>query len=116
MCMMQALCTEASLQALRRSYPQIYESDDKLLINPERVNACKADFLAAHAGIVPAAHRQAASHARCVCVWVKVGGIGLRRARVCVCVHVRVAVLMCVLVHLHKHVCNSASMFACVCV
>ena len=61
---MQALCTEASLQALRRSYPQIYDTEDKLLINPAQVVVGKPDFLAAHAGIVPAAHRQAASHAR----------------------------------------------------
>ena len=61
---LQALCTEASLQALRRSYPQIYDTDDKLLINPDQVVVGKPDFLAAHAGIIPAAHRQAASHAR----------------------------------------------------
>lgn len=33
----QSLCTEASLQALRRAYPQIYSSDDKLLVDPASV-------------------------------------------------------------------------------
>ena len=33
----QALCTEASLQALRRHYPQIYSSDDRLLLDPAAV-------------------------------------------------------------------------------
>lgn len=33
----QALCTEASLASLRRHYPQIYDADEKLLIDPGRV-------------------------------------------------------------------------------
>ncbi|KAK9813516.1 hypothetical protein WJX73_003943 [Symbiochloris irregularis] len=61
---LKALCTEASLQALRRSYPQIYETDDNLLVDPASVRVLRQDFMAAHQGIVPAAHRQAASHAR----------------------------------------------------
>ena len=35
---LQALCTEASLASLRRHYPQIYDADDKLLIDPGRVS------------------------------------------------------------------------------
>jgi SpoVK/Ycf46/Vps4 family AAA+-type ATPase len=31
---LKALCAESSLQALRRRYPQIYKSDQKLLIDP----------------------------------------------------------------------------------
>ena len=60
----QALCTEASLAALRRTYPQIYDSDDKLLIDPARVAVTPRDFLAAHAAVTPASHRSAAAHAR----------------------------------------------------
>lgn len=60
----QALCTEASLHALRRTYPQIYDTDDKLLINPSQVVVGRHDFLAAHAAITPSAQRQAASPAR----------------------------------------------------
>ena len=60
----QALCTEASLAALRRTYPQIYESDDKLLIDPAAVAVTPRDFFAAHASLTPASHRSAAAHAR----------------------------------------------------
>ena len=61
----QALCTEAALAALRRSYPQIYGSDQRLLVDARNVSVQRADFLAALAGITPAAHRSAATHARC---------------------------------------------------
>ncbi|KAI8471874.1 MAG: hypothetical protein J3K34DRAFT_505681 [Monoraphidium minutum] len=74
----KALCTEAALAALRRRYPQIYESDDKLLVAPDAVAIGREDFMAAHSavaigledfmaahsGITPAAHRAASSHAR----------------------------------------------------
>lgn len=46
----QALCTEAALHAVRRCYPQIYDSDDKLLVEPGAVVVQRQDFLAAHAG------------------------------------------------------------------
>ena len=64
--MLQALCTEASLHALRRSYPQIYDADEKLLIDPRRVAVERKDFMAALASITPASHRSAAAHARSV--------------------------------------------------
>lgn len=34
---LRALCTEAVLQGLKRTYPQIYMTDDRLLLDPERV-------------------------------------------------------------------------------
>jgi len=34
---LRALCTEAVLQGLRRTYPQIYMTNDRLLLDPERV-------------------------------------------------------------------------------
>lgn len=34
---LKALCTEAALRAVRRRYPQIYLSDNKLEIDPKRV-------------------------------------------------------------------------------
>ena len=61
---LKALCVEAALAALRRRYPQIYDSDDKLLVEPEAVAVEREDFLAARRGITPAAHRAAAAHAR----------------------------------------------------
>ena len=48
---LKALCTEASLRALRRRYPQIYQSSEKLLINPASITIERRDFLAAIRGI-----------------------------------------------------------------
>ncbi len=60
----QALCTEASLVALRRSYPQIYSSDDKLLVDPRTVSVTQPDFEAAFRSITPASGRSVGSPAR----------------------------------------------------
>ena len=60
----QALCTEAALAALRRRFPQIYASQQRLLVEPSQVSVERLDFLAALAGMTPAAHRSATTHAR----------------------------------------------------
>jgi SpoVK/Ycf46/Vps4 family AAA+-type ATPase len=65
-CLQQALCTEASLHALRRRYPQIYDSDEKLLIDPRTIAVERGDFESALSAITPASHRSAAAHARSV--------------------------------------------------
>lgn len=57
---LKAVCAEAALHAVQRRYPQIYHSDQKLLIDPEAVTIEPADFLAATRKVVPAAHRSAA--------------------------------------------------------
>ena len=49
---LQALCAEASLAALRRVYPQIYDSDVKLLIDPAAVVVTRQDFLGAMQGVL----------------------------------------------------------------
>jgi SpoVK/Ycf46/Vps4 family AAA+-type ATPase len=41
----KALCTEAALQALRRSYPQIYDSAEKLLIDVHSIQVTRQDFV-----------------------------------------------------------------------
>ncbi|XP_047120172.1 ATPase family AAA domain-containing protein 2-like [Schistocerca piceifrons] len=56
---LQALCSEAVIQSLRRRYPQIYNSRQKLLVDPKAVKVDKLDFLRAKKYIVPAAHRVA---------------------------------------------------------
>jgi SpoVK/Ycf46/Vps4 family AAA+-type ATPase len=48
--LLQALCAEASLAALRRVYPQVYDSDSKLLINPAAVVVAREDFMTAMQG------------------------------------------------------------------
>jgi SpoVK/Ycf46/Vps4 family AAA+-type ATPase len=61
---LKALCTEASLAALRRRYPQIYDSEHKLMVDPGQVKVEKADFFTAFQNITPASHRAAASPGR----------------------------------------------------
>lgn len=61
---LRALCTEAVIQALRRIYPQIYTSSQKLLINHERVKVDRCDFERAQRGIVPASQRAVPSLGR----------------------------------------------------
>lgn len=50
--------------ALRRSYPQIYASDDKLLVDPRSVSVQQQDFEDAFCSITPASGRSVASPAR----------------------------------------------------
>jgi len=61
---LKALCTEAALRALRRRYPQIYESRDKLQIDAASVVIAMSDFYCAMRRIVPTAQRSLASPAR----------------------------------------------------
>ncbi|XP_043277332.1 ATPase family AAA domain-containing protein 2-like isoform X2 [Venturia canescens] len=54
---LRALCTEAVLQGLRRTYPQIYMTSKRLLLDPQRVEVKKRDFLQASSVLVPSSHR-----------------------------------------------------------
>lgn len=40
----QSLCAESALFALRRRYPQIYSSSDKLKLNVDNINIQTNDF------------------------------------------------------------------------
>jgi hypothetical protein len=42
---LQALCTEAALNAIQRRYPQIYQSSDRLLLKPETIGVTFRDFM-----------------------------------------------------------------------
>lgn len=61
---LKSLCSESAIRALRRRYPQIYDSHEKLLIDVDQVRVSTKDFLAAMKDIVPASHRSARTHAR----------------------------------------------------
>ncbi|CAN8001799.1 unnamed protein product [Ixodes hexagonus] len=61
---LKALCAEAALAALRRSFPQIYASKEKLQLNIDAVRILPEDYERAMRKIVPAAQRCAASPAR----------------------------------------------------
>lgn len=54
---MKALCTEAALHALRRRYPQIYTSNDKLQLDVTSIDIAASDFHHAMSKIVPAGQR-----------------------------------------------------------
>jgi len=54
---LKALCTEACLHALRRRYPQIYHSQDKLLLDVDSITVATVDFQKAMQVIVPTAQR-----------------------------------------------------------
>ena len=42
---LRALCTEAALNAVQRRYPQIYKSNDRLLLKPETIEVELRDFM-----------------------------------------------------------------------
>lgn len=60
----KALCSESALNALRRRYPQIYLTDDKLLIDVANVEIAQQDFVDAMKTLTPAAHRSAIVNSR----------------------------------------------------
>ncbi|XP_044027436.1 ATPase family AAA domain-containing protein 2-like isoform X2 [Siniperca chuatsi] len=60
----RAVCTEAALCALRRRYPQIYGTSQKLLLDVSSIAVGSCDFLAAMRKMSPASHRLAASPAK----------------------------------------------------
>merc|ERR1719419_128509 len=58
----KAVCSEATLCALRRRYPQIYASTQKLQLDVNAIKLERTDFNMAKKKIVPAAHRSAVQH------------------------------------------------------
>lgn len=60
----KAVCAEAALCALRRRYPQIYTSSQKLLLDVESISVEGRDFLSAMRKIVPASQRAVVSPAK----------------------------------------------------
>lgn len=60
---LRAMCTEAALNAIQRTYPQIYMSKEKLVVNPEKINIHMTDFMLSKNKIVPSSERSAISGA-----------------------------------------------------
>ena len=60
---LRALCTEAALSSIQRKYPQIYRSNDKLLVDPATLKVNHKDFMLALKKIVPSSARQTGSTA-----------------------------------------------------
>jgi len=60
---LRALCTEAALNAVQGTYPQIYKSTKKLLIDPTKIKVLAKDFMISVNKIVPSSERSASSGA-----------------------------------------------------
>ena len=60
---LRAMCTEAALNAVQRRYPQIYRSNEKLLIDPTSIEITAKDFMISVKKIVPSSERSASSGA-----------------------------------------------------
>lgn len=60
---LRALCTEAALNAVQGTFPQIYMSDKKLIIDPSNIKVMAKDFMISANKIVPSSERSAASGA-----------------------------------------------------
>ncbi|GAM25225.1 hypothetical protein SAMD00019534_084000 [Acytostelium subglobosum LB1] len=59
----KALTSESVLVSLRKTYPQIYESTNKLLLEIDSIKVTKGDFLEAMQAIVPSSKRSIQSFA-----------------------------------------------------
>ncbi|KAK9330087.1 hypothetical protein V1520DRAFT_341574 [Lipomyces starkeyi] len=60
---LRALCTESALSAIQRRYPQIYSSNEKLVIDPSTINVWPRDFIISLKKIIPSSQRSTASNA-----------------------------------------------------
>lgn len=60
---LRALCTEAALNSIQRTYPQIYSSDVKLVVDPSKINIHATDFMISIKKMVPSSERSATSGA-----------------------------------------------------
>jgi SpoVK/Ycf46/Vps4 family AAA+-type ATPase len=60
---LRALCTEASLCSIRRLYPSIYSSTQRLQLNLETLTVHVQDFQSAFEKVVPASRRSVVTHA-----------------------------------------------------
>ncbi|XP_063967828.1 ATPase family AAA domain-containing protein 2-like isoform X2 [Lytechinus pictus] len=68
---LKALCTEAALYALRRRYPQIYTSKEKLQLDVTEIQVGAVDFHQAMQRIVPASQRSVVSPGRSLTLLVR---------------------------------------------
>ncbi|KAK0711034.1 hypothetical protein B0H67DRAFT_491423 [Lasiosphaeris hirsuta] len=60
---LRALCTEAALNAIQRTYPQIYSSKEKLIVNPDHISVHATDFMLSVKKMIPSSERSASSSA-----------------------------------------------------
>jgi len=60
---LRALCTEAALNAIQRRYPQIYQTTERLQLEPESIRVDAKDFMMSVNKVVPSSARSSSSSA-----------------------------------------------------
>lgn len=60
---LRALCTEAALNSIQRAYPQIYSSQEKLIVDPDKIAVHATDFMLSIKQMVPSSERSTTSGA-----------------------------------------------------
>ncbi|EEY22766.1 ATPase family AAA domain-containing protein 2B [Verticillium alfalfae VaMs.102] len=60
---LRALCTEAALNSIQRTYPQVYSSKEKLIVDPGKIQCHAADFMMSIKRMIPSSERSAGSGA-----------------------------------------------------
>ena len=58
---LRALCTEAALNAVQGTYPQIYKSSEKLVIDPSKIKIQAKDFMISIDKVIPSSARSGSS-------------------------------------------------------
>ncbi|KAG9234142.1 hypothetical protein BJ875DRAFT_510235 [Amylocarpus encephaloides] len=60
---LRALCTEAALNSIQRTYPQIYSSNAKLLVDADKIKVTAKDFMLSVKSMIPSSERATSSGA-----------------------------------------------------
>ncbi len=60
---LRALCTEAALNAVQGTYPQIYQSNEKLVIDASKIRVLAKDFMISVNRMIPSSERATTSAA-----------------------------------------------------
>ncbi|KYK60126.1 AAA family ATPase [Drechmeria coniospora] len=61
---LRALCTEAALNSIQRTYPQIYSSGEKLVVDADKIAVHASDFMISIKKLIPSSERSATSGAQ----------------------------------------------------
>ncbi|QUC18666.1 uncharacterized protein UV8b_02907 [Ustilaginoidea virens] len=61
---LRALCTEAALNSIQRTYPQIYSSTEKLIVDPDKISVHASDFMMSIKKLIPSSERSATPGAK----------------------------------------------------
>ncbi|KAH8894979.1 AAA-domain-containing protein [Thozetella sp. PMI_491] len=60
---LRAMCTESALNAIQRTYPQVYTSKERLVVDPDKIDIHPTDFMISIKKMVPSSERATTSAA-----------------------------------------------------